>query len=933
MTGGPLGTPNDLVARLVNSIGDPEGRPLAVLCGSGLTREAVPGTSDIIETIFRALDSENDRDDLQRILDTTPLAAERYQKAFQFLVLRQPPHFRERIIRLSTLSAYSAADQTRRPTEIELGQYEGDIKNWILPAGVSALGRIINGLHDNKRGPVLTTNFDPLVEIAVRKSGSAATTYVQVDDSSFMANLQVTSVPAVVHLHGFWRIASTLHTVDQLAAERPALTAALRTILATHTLLVIGYGGWTDVITQQIVQILQERNSESLDILWAMHESGEKAASAFAENPLLMKLKTIAPGNATFYQGVNAEELFPLLETRLADFLSYDEIPISKASGQSLLGWTAITRTFVEKAAARATESDALSFFDGRIPNWSDAASPFIPPRSLSREVVNQLKAALPSGESTFTSLIGPSGEGKSMILKQVAVMLTENEPDLRILSLDSDDFGSIEAIIALDDSIPYVLLIDEAAEYLSQVERLVQVIQEAGKHQLHIILAAGDSDWRSRNGHLFAWSKYIRSWSLEVSGISRADALSIVAGWESLGHEALGALSALNGRQERVDELLKVASDKYGPSEGTLLGALLVTRYGPGLRDHVRQLMGRLSGRSIGYSSAEEQTLLDALAFAALLHLNGVPALTFKLMAGALGISEAELHANVIGPLGKEAALSSRHGRVFARHRLIAEVICFYAKDFGVNLEDVARALVKSAVQLLDQGPFDENLVKVAYLAKYLKKTPELREAAAKAAVQANPHRLSYYTTLSSVQRPADSGAATDTNRSALKILDNLDDPEALSGFFMEWGIAEGNAGNYAANVVLVGASLRDGIYTDAARVDAAWNLTCLVFALTKLWQATHETVILLGIKAALSLAEGFRNDEHSDWRVRGEQTVFDNGYSLDYPGHTRASSCLRDLQTAWDWARRASTDSISRGVPLGSGYQSVIRHATSRW
>ncbi|MGD8167531.1 SIR2 family protein [Herbiconiux sp. P16] len=876
--------------------------------------------------IFDALSSDEDRDELKSVLASIPIPAEKYQRAFQFLVLRQPPHFRERVIRLITLRAYRSIQPEVRPTEADLSTYESDISGWNLPPGVESLGRTLNGLPEDKRGPVLTTNFDPLVEIAIRKSGSPATTYVQVDDSSFMTNLQVTSVPAVVHLHGFWRTASTLHTADQLGRDRPALTSALRAILGTHTLLVIGYGGWTDVITQQILQILQERNSETLDILWALHESGPSAQGVFELSALLETLRTAAPGNVTFYQGVDAEELFPKLESRVASILNYDESPTRRAASQSLVGWTDITPTFVERSRSRATPEDALTFFDGRLPNWSDAASPFVPPRSSSREVINQLSGSLRSGEATFTLLVGPSGEGKSMILKQAAVLLSALDSDLRILSLESDDFGSIEAVMALDDARGYVLLIDDAADHLNQLERLVQSIRVEGKHRIHIIAAAGDSDWRSRGGHLFAWSRHIRARQFPISGISRADALSIVSGWESLGPNALGALANLATREDRVDELVRVAGDRFGPSEGTLLGALLVTRYGPGLRQHVRSLMSRLSERSLAPSSGTNYSLLDALVVAAFLHANSVPELTFQLFAEALGLSESELHANVIGPLGKEAALSSSLGKVFVRHRLIAEVICELAIDFEIPLTRVIEDLVSAAVGILDPGPFNEGLVKVAYLSKQLS-NPDMRLTAGRAAITANPHRLSYYTTLSSVQRSIDPDSACATNREAIPYLSIADDPESLSGFYMEWGIAEGNAGNHALNVVLVGASLRDGIYAASAPINPAWNSSSLIYALTQLWRVSNNHTVLQGLKGALDLASTFSESHHPDWRQKAEEILWANGYSLEYPAHTRSLSRLRDIQAAWDVARRASSESLPTGLPLGTGFQSISR------
>lgn len=351
-----FGTTDDLLARLAGALASGDGRPVAVLCGSGLTRLSVPGTDQVIATARKALASEDDQALFDHMLEPLPTAAERYQRAFQFLTVRQPPSFRDRIIRASCMHAYSKADPTERPTLESMDTAEADVKGWNLSAGVAALGRIWTGLPDERRGPILTTNFDPLVEIGIRRSGGSATPYVQIDDSSFLRNMRVqTGSTSVVHLHGFWREGATQHTPEELELGRPVLAAALRALLQTHTLLIMGYGAWNDVVTRQLLATVREDTQRELDVLWALHESGDALQHALAQSPTMQELRK-APSNVVFYEGIDVETLLPELERRLADVLTYEDRARDESVVHGIVGWSPITQTFIEKRASASSD-------------------------------------------------------------------------------------------------------------------------------------------------------------------------------------------------------------------------------------------------------------------------------------------------------------------------------------------------------------------------------------------------------------------------------------------------------------------------------------------------------------------------------------------------------------------------------------------------
>src|SRR3569623_1143498 len=107
------------------------------------------------------------------------------------------------------------------------------------------------------KSPVLTTNFDPLVEVAINMSICRALSVGLTNDGNIL-NAINSSFINVVHLHGFWRQGDTLHSPGQLTKERPLLKGDLRKILNSTTLVIFGYGGWGDVFTETLIDVITE---------------------------------------------------------------------------------------------------------------------------------------------------------------------------------------------------------------------------------------------------------------------------------------------------------------------------------------------------------------------------------------------------------------------------------------------------------------------------------------------------------------------------------------------------------------------------------------------------------------------------------------------------------------------------------------------------
>ncbi|NJN64313.1 MAG: hypothetical protein HC882_05135, partial [Acidobacteria bacterium] len=144
----------------------------------------------------------------------------------------------------------------------DLGDGEGQPQHWHLPRGTAALGRLLAGGDSRFGGPVLTTNFDPLLSMAVEVAGGCVDRRVLSRDGHLPDPGDSRHGPRIIHLHGFWR-GSTLHLPHHLTAPRPKLLGSLRELLAGHTVLVAAYGGWQDAFMQALSEVIDSRRPMS----------------------------------------------------------------------------------------------------------------------------------------------------------------------------------------------------------------------------------------------------------------------------------------------------------------------------------------------------------------------------------------------------------------------------------------------------------------------------------------------------------------------------------------------------------------------------------------------------------------------------------------------------------------------------------------------
>ena len=301
---------------------------------------------DLIRDEFQGTEAEVELDQCIKDTSTTP-----YQRAFDFLYGRRGPDVVNRIVRTAV---WGALDANRWPSFLPettphhadpatCKALEGEVGAWILPRAVDLFGHLLVACADTFGGAVLTTNFDPLIEISVRKHGGRHYRTVLHGDGKL--GQTAADGTHVVHLHGYWWGYDTLHIPQQLVQPRPLLRQSLAQVIKTSTLVVLGYGGWDDVITRTLVDLLTDSESNP-EILWAFH--GDSAAEIEALNPELLSALNpgIGRGRALLYSGIDCcsvlsdihEQLKPSYPASAGPAKSSPVLTVVREAGRGELG-------------------------------------------------------------------------------------------------------------------------------------------------------------------------------------------------------------------------------------------------------------------------------------------------------------------------------------------------------------------------------------------------------------------------------------------------------------------------------------------------------------------------------------------------------------------------------------------------------------------
>jgi tetratricopeptide (TPR) repeat protein len=319
-------------------------KEVVFLVGSAVTAPTaenelgVPGVDGVIDLIRQEFDSEQ----VAALNGMLAEATNPYQVAFSFLLGRRGPQASNRVIKAAmararrptyssgTLNTYKLSADT---DEDSCRAFDNDRSGWFLSPAVKGLGELCARYPAQFGRTILTTNFDPLLEVAISNAGGTHYRTVLHRDGNF----QQTEGEGthVIHMHGYWFGSDTLHTPRQLGQPRPLLRASLAHLIRNKIVVVMGYGGWDDAFAEALAEVITDDNAYP-EVIWAFYQKNPPLPTALAA-----RLQPgLARGRVTLYDGIDCHSIVPKASawwarnepsTISASSTSVQEIPIPQA--------------------------------------------------------------------------------------------------------------------------------------------------------------------------------------------------------------------------------------------------------------------------------------------------------------------------------------------------------------------------------------------------------------------------------------------------------------------------------------------------------------------------------------------------------------------------------------------------------------------------
>ncbi|KAF0215358.1 MAG: hypothetical protein FD174_4155 [Geobacteraceae bacterium] len=795
-------------------------RPVAFLVGAPLSLKdgvGVPGVTEVLELI---------RDEIRscaaKALPRFEAAlngktgGDAYQEAMKWLGRNISQDAINDVIKAAVLKARNASAP-------ELTSGDGNHVDWSIPDGTANLGELVARESERFIGPILTTNFDPLISMAVQSFGGQTGRYVLTADGT-VSGPTVDGICTVIHLHGFWRDSDTLHTQVQLTNPRPKLTKSLQRLLQGRTLIVAAYGGWDDVFTSALVDLMNDEQAP-LDVIWCFWENdADRVKERYGK--LLDTVKpAIVMNRFRAFGGIDCHSIFGEI---LAEVRSTDPAVAAASISSPLAGWELIDSAYLGAIEPLSPE-EVVRYFDGAIPTWRHATCADIPSRIDASEISRRLaEVKHAKGGCSLQLIRAAGGEGKTTLLLQAAAAAAKSG-DWSVLWRPASRLHlSPEHISTLDPTKDWLIVADDAENLVNDLNEAARLQHEAGHTNVHFLLAARDTDWRYFNGDSKPWGTWLkRHPDITLRELDDHDAAILVGAWQKYGAEGLRALATLPDKDKQVAALLHAVHEPSTTrAEGSFFGGLLAVRFGPdGLTDHVVTILNRLKERQI---TGSDRTLFDVLAYVAACHAVGIPGVNESVLADLVNVPRDWVQTLIVNPLGEEAAAVRSAGYVMTRHSKVAAAILVAAEqDLGADIAEIWSAIVRQTVKtgqdilfgtwnslIIHAGPQLQRNLPQQFSERRRK---EIAVAAARSAVMYKSTWLGCVVDLGKTYRNAnDYAAAVQVFRDNLRIAPSKADfTDVIRGYWYEWGVAEGSLSDDAmhrlASAWLQGLSIAD--------------------------------------------------------------------------------------------------------------------------
>ncbi|MDT7555502.1 MAG: hypothetical protein QOI16_4598 [Pseudonocardiales bacterium] len=849
-------------------------RPVAFLVGAPLSLNGgvgVPGVTDMLEFVRQEV---QDRAAFSLPLFETAITGktggDAYQEAMKWLGGVMGQDAINNVIKRSVLSA-------RKPGSGELGAgTDGSPDDWHIPSGTTGLAELSARGGEKFLGPILTTNFDPLISLAIHKSGGHAVRQVLTGDVTLVgAAADNPGISPVVHLHGFWRDSDTLHTQAQLTNPRPRLAKSLQRLLQRRTLIVAAYGGWDDFFTKALVELMNDEQAP-LDVIWCFYENDVDKVKE-RHGKLLAELEpAIVMNRFRAFGGIDCHGIFTEILTT-----SREIAPAAAVIASPLAGWELIDAAYLEALPPLRPE-EVVRYFDGATPTWRHAACADIPSRLAVGEIARRIASVRDGTAGCSLQLIrAAGGEGKTTLLLQAGAAAATSK-GWNVLWRPSPRIAlPPEHILTLNPAKHWLIVADDGENLVRDLGEAARLLHAAGHSHVHFLLAARDTDWRYFDGDRQPWHTMLtQHQDITLRELRHEDANMLIGAWQKHGPDGLRKLASLPSTEKRVAALLNAVHDSAPVrDEGSFFGGLLAVRFGPdGLRNHVVSLLTRLKDERIENS---HHTLFEALLYVAACHAVGMSGIDENVLADLVGVSRDWVQTLVVNPLGEEAAAVRSAGHVLTRHSEVAAAILVAAEqELGADIAEVWSAIVSQTVRTGRDVRMDRNwFARINHVGPRLQdglphqlakqRRKDIAVAAAWAGVEAEPHRLSQIVNLGKTYRNGgDLAAAIKLFRDHQGDLTSKEDFRTDSrGYWNAWGTTEGEIGKTAnqalANAWLGGLSISDFL-TPAEITAKDIELACSSFGLAFGRLATPDVTCPYARARRVAAFLGWRTNPH---------------------------------------------------------------------
>lgn len=292
-----------------------ENKKITFLIGSpaSSSRNGIPGVADvdgIIELIRQQFNSKQ-LEELDKLLKSSSKNA--YQTAINFLIGYRGQDAVNDLIRMAVINARIDGKEVLHQLESKSNlndlamSLEREKEKWHIPECMNSLAQLIKEFPENF-SLQLTTNFDPLLSLAVQRQDFPCYRSSLSRDGSL--NQTQGDGCHIVHLHGYWRgSGDTLHTPKQLTQPRSKLKVSLMDLLRNNIVVPIAYSGWDDIFTKTLLEVMEEDESK-IEVLWAYY--GANDADLISQNQAQISSfeSGLASGRLCLYKGVDVGLFF-----------------------------------------------------------------------------------------------------------------------------------------------------------------------------------------------------------------------------------------------------------------------------------------------------------------------------------------------------------------------------------------------------------------------------------------------------------------------------------------------------------------------------------------------------------------------------------------------------------------------------------------------